>query len=395
MRSFLEFFAGGGLARVGLGDRWQCLWANDIDDKKCTTYRKNFDGAPMLVEGDIHSITARDIPGGALMAWASFPCQDLSLAGKGAGLDADRSGCFWPFWKIVVGMKRSGRRIPIVVLENVPGLLTASGGKDFSALCAALNAGGYRFGAVLMDAARFLPQSRPRLFVVAVDRMCRLPKSVVRKGPDDAWHKDGVTRGFDRLSESVRENWVWWNLPQPLPNLQRLDELIETPATGVRWHSPTETERLLDMMSPSHLAKVLEIQLSGKRAVGAVYKRTRPDPQGGSLRRQRAEVRFDGKAGCLRTPMGGSSRQILLFVAEGTVRSRLISPREAARLMGLPENYRLPDGYNEACHLLGDAVVVPVVSWLERYLLHPIAASVEEGMNRAQRKAAHHAMSRV
>ena len=74
--------------------------------------------------------------------------------------------------------------------------------------------------------------------------------------------------------------------------------------------------------------------------VGAVYRRTRPDEFG--IRRQRAEVRFDDVAGCLRTPSGGSSRQTILVVEGRTVRSRLLSPREAARLMGLDDSYELP-----------------------------------------------------
>lgn len=90
---------------------------------------------------------------------------------------------------------------------------------------------------------------------------------------------------------------------------------------------------------------------------------------------QRAEVRFDGISGCLRTPVGGSSRQTVILVENGHVRTRLLSPREAARLMGVPENYPLPSAYNDAYHLFGDGVAVPVVRWLENYLLSPLALS--------------------
>ena len=83
-------------------------------------------------------------------------------------------------------------------------------------------------------------------------------------------------------------------------------------------------------------------------------------------------MRFDDLAGCLRTPAGGSSRQVLLIVDGADVRSRLISSRETARLMGLPDDYRLPDNYNEAYHLTGDGVVVPVVRHLAEHLFEPI-----------------------
>lgn len=104
--------------------------------------------------------------------------------------------------------------------------------------------------------------------------------------------------------------------------------------------------------------------------VGAIYKRTRLDENGYKI--QRAEVRFDDVAGCLRTPSGGSSRQLILVVEGSKVRSRLISGRETARLMGLPENYELPTNYNEAYHLTGDGVVVPVVRHLAENIFLPI-----------------------
>src|SRR5439155_2679056 len=112
-------------------------------------------------------------------------------------------------------------------------------------------------------------------------------------------------------------------------------------------------------------------QQLGRRIVGTIYKRTRPGDDG--VRKQRAEVRFDQVAGCLRTPVGGSSRQSIVVVDGRTVRSRLLSPRGAARLMGVPESYPLPENYNEAYHLFGDGVAVPVVSWLEKHLLRPLA----------------------
>jgi DNA (cytosine-5)-methyltransferase 1 len=86
------------------------------------------------------------------------------------------------------------------------------------------------------------------------------------------------------------------------------------------------------------------------------------------------KIRFDGLAGCLRTPAGGSSRQIIVVVDGKSVRSRLLSARETARLMGLPDTYKLPPNYNEAYRLTGDGVVVPVVRHLARHLFEPLLA---------------------
>jgi len=104
--------------------------------------------------------------------------------------------------------------------------------------------------------------------------------------------------------------------------------------------------------------------------VGCIYKRTRPTQSGDKI--QRAEVRFDDISGCLRTPSGGSSRQVVIIVEGKSVKARLISSRETARLMGLDENYILPKNYNEAYHLTGDGVVVPVVRHLAEHVFEPL-----------------------
>ena len=87
-----------------------------------------------------------------------------------------------------------------------------------------------------------------------------------------------------------------------------------------------------------------------ERLFGTVYRRTRVED---GVKIQRAEIRFDGVAGCLRTPEGGSSRQIVVVVDNGRVKSRLMTAKEAARLMGMPEDYALPDRYNEAYQSVG------------------------------------------
>lgn len=122
-------------------------------------------------------------------------------------------------------------------------------------------------------------------------------------------------------------------------------------------------------MSPLNRKKVSDAARSGRKVVGAVYRRTRPDENG--VKRQRAEVRFDDVAGCLRTPAGGSSRQVILVIEGKTVRSRLLSPREAARLMGLDDDYVLPERYNHAYHVCGDGVCVPVVRHIAAHVLEP------------------------
>ena len=126
----------------------------------------------------------------------------------------------------------------------------------------------------------------------------------------------------------------------------------------------------LGMMSELNLAKVEKAQKLGRRIIGGIYKRTRLDDNGKKV--QRAEVRFDDVSGCLRTPAGGSSRQLILVVNGEKIRSRLITTRETARLMGLPDSYQLPSNYNEGYHLTGDGVAVPVVRYLAQHVFERI-----------------------
>jgi len=138
MRNFYEFFAGGGMVRAGLGTGWECLFSNDFDHKKARVYRENWGHGPELKVENISSLKTTDLPRQANLAWASFPCQDLSLAGAGAGLKGERSGTFWPFWDLMRGLIAEQRAPEIIVLENVCGTMTSHGGTDFATICAAL-----------------------------------------------------------------------------------------------------------------------------------------------------------------------------------------------------------------------------------------------------------------
>ena len=367
--AFYEFFAGAGMARAGLGDRWRCLFANDFDQKKAATYRLNW-GRDNFVCGDVREVTTSDLPQIADLVWASFPCQDLSLAGGGAGLKGERSGTFWPFWDLMTELVADGREPSMIVLENVCGTLTSHSGTDFTAICQSLSTGGYRFGALIVDAVLFVPQSRPRLFIIALTREVDVPETLTGDGPDGDFHPRRLRTAYRKLPKALQEDWIWWRLDPPPPRDIGFADLVEDEPSGVAWHTPEETRALLAMMSDLNLKKVRAAERADRRMVGTIYKRTRRDEVGRKV--QRAEVRFDDIAGCLRTPAGGSSRQLVLVVHGRSVRSRLISSRETARLVGLPDEYVLPDNYNEAYHLTGDGVVVPVVRFLAAKLFEPI-----------------------
>lgn len=354
---FLEFFAGSGLVAQGLIGYFQSAWANDICAKKAAVYTANH-GSDHFYLGSVSDVKGADLPR-APLAWASFPCQDLSLAGLTGGIHASRSGLVWEWLRIIDEMPA---RPPVLVAENVAGLVSAAGGEHYRALHQALTERGYAVGAMLLDAAKWVPQSRPRIFVVAVDVEIAIPPELLDQSPN--WlHTEAICKAADGL-----DSWVWWSMPEPPLRQQNLSDVIEWEAP---FAAPETDARNLELISLRH-RKILECLPDAKPFAAPGYKRTRSG-------KQVLELRFDNLSGCLRTPEGGSSRQIIVIKKDGELHSRLLTVREAARLMGTPETYKIPGSYNDGYKALGDAVAVPVAGWLAKHLLLPLvkAASNE------------------
>ncbi|MBI3524770.1 MAG: DNA cytosine methyltransferase [Betaproteobacteria bacterium] len=348
---FLEFFAGSGLVAQAMKGIFHPVWANDNCAKKAAVYSANHPAENFHLDS-ISNVSGANLPA-APVAWASFPCQDLSLAGLAEGIHAARSGLVWEWLRVIDEMPQ---RPGLLVAENVAGLVSAADGTHYRALHQALTRRGYRVGAMLLDAARWLPQSRQRVFVVAVDERDQIPMALEDSGPN--WlHPAPLRKAAMGL-----KGWVWWSLPEPGPRPHSLSDFVEWEAP---YADPDTENRNIQLISPKH-AKLLNSLPTEKTFVAPGYKRTRNG-------KQVLELRFDNLAGCLRTPEGGSSRQLLVIHANGKLRSRLLTVREAARLMGAPETYKLPGSYNDGYKAMGDAVAVPVARWLAEKLLLPLA----------------------
>jgi DNA (cytosine-5)-methyltransferase 1 len=119
-----EFFAGIGLVRLGLERQgWSVVFANDLDPQKKRMYQANF-GDEHWNSKDVHTLEAEEVPNCDLFT-ASFPCNDLSIAGAWRGLNGKESSAFWG----LVNVLKHSRRPPLVLLENVVGFLQSNGGK--------------------------------------------------------------------------------------------------------------------------------------------------------------------------------------------------------------------------------------------------------------------------
>lgn len=355
----LDFFAGSGLVSHALAPYFKEAWANDICPKKAAVFKANHADAPFALSS-ITCVNGKSLPP-AFLSWASFPCQDLSLAGNGKGIRAERSGLVWEWLRV---MDEMSERPPLLAVENVVGLVSANGGANYRQLHEALTKRGYKVGAVLLDAIHWLPHSRPRIFVIALDARGILPHQCVTDRP--TWAQPS---SIQKAAAGLK-GWVWWKLPEPGERSLRLSDIVDF---SLPCHDVSMSRKNLAMIPAAHLRK---LQSCGLLAVPG-YKRIRN-------KRQVLELRFDDAAGCLRTPAGGSSRQYLVIRHKAEWRTRVLSPREAARLMGAPESYHLPGSLNDGYKAMGDAVAVPVADFLAKHLLSPLA---EAQHGYARRKA--------
>ena len=365
-----EFFAGAGLARLGLERAGLAVvWANDIDADKAALYRRRF-GADHLVEGSIDGVRGADLPD-ADVAWASFPCTDLSLAGGRLGLEGARSGLLWSFARVLE--EWGARRPPVVVLENVVGFATSRGGRDLAEAVAALNALGYAVDAVVLDARHFVAQSRPRLFLLGVSGL--------------RWQRSEYTAETKRVALPPQTgvglrpavlDGLWGNpalrtfnapLPAPpAPSAGLAEAVVAYDDDDPVWWPADRVASLAESLSPLQAERLRQLAAGPITAYRTACRRTRAG-------RAVWEIRPDSLAGCLRAVRGGSSRQAIVAAGGGRVRVRWLAPREAARLMGA-DDYPL-DGLraNQALFAFGDAVCVPAVAWLARHWISPALAA--------------------
>jgi DNA (cytosine-5)-methyltransferase 1 len=359
--SFAEFFAGIGLVRLAIErQNWECVFANDLDPDKREIYRQNF-GDGHLHPDDVHTLDVEKVPNCDLFT-ASFPCNDLSIAGAREGLHGKESSAFWGFIRIL--KEKGGQRPRLVLLENVVGFLQSNGGRDFEQALLALNALGYIVDAFILNAVRWTPQSRARLFVIAMqddgsERQSLASASEVRPK---------ALLDFINLRQNIRWNIRLLPLP-PVPNRSLAEIVEDLPGDDPHWWNDRRVAYFMSQLSNKHAVQAKLMIAGVDYTYATAFRRVR---YGKSM----AELRTDGIAGCLRTPRGGSGRQILFKAGKRGHQVRLLTARECARLQGVPDDYKINVPLNKALFGFGDAVCVPAVEWIAKNYLTPVAISL-------------------
>lgn len=204
---------------------------------------------------------------------------------------------------------------------------------------------------MLINASHFVPQSRPRVFVVAVRKEVSIPIELQDQGPN--WLHNKAAANLGRLLP----NWVWWRADKPPKRKQNLIDIID-------FSLPYDKDDVLRLIPKHHREKLDKFD----EIVATGYRRIRHG-------NQCLELRFDGVAGCLRTPEGGSSKQYVIIKKGSELHARLLTPREAARLMGVPDSFVIPNN-NDGYKAMGDAVVLPVVTFIGETFLTKLAEAI-------------------
>ena len=358
-----EFFAGVGLVRMALEEAgFRVVFANDISAKKREMYALNF-GDPHFLLSDIRAVLGAAVPD-VDVATASFPCTDMSLAGGRAGLNGRESGLLWEFFRVIREMR--DRQPRVVLIENVPGFATSNGGTDILAAFETLNELGYYCDAIVLDAKRFVPQSRQRLFVIGASHP---PASSLSPQSSSPLRPNVITRLL-----ASNGHLRTFSLATPRPpesSRQTIEDVVEPlPPDHVSWWGEERMARFLSSLSQINTRRASALRRSPRLAHATAYRRTR---SGKAV----WEIRGDNISGCLRTARGGSSKQALVEGGNGFLRVRWMTAKEYARLQGAPTFQWGVASELQAQFALGDAVCVPAVAWLAKNYLLPLMADTQ------------------
>lgn len=311
-----SMFAGiGGVCLAFQNYGCKIVWANEIDKYACKTYSLNF-GNDYLIKGDIKDIDVRSIPKFNILT-AGFPCQTFSSVGLLHGFNDPRGNLFFETARVIHTIRPN-----VVFLENVANLIKHDEGKTFEVICKTLGELKYHITFQVMNAKEYgnLPQQRNRIYIVAFRNKRHLNK---------------------------------FSFPGKVPLSKTAFDLFDKEKQDDKYYM--DGHRMWDRM--------MEFMDDRKR----VYRFTDWGLSRG----------MEGICPTLLAAMGSRFERIPFFYDDYSV--RLITPREAARLQGFPEEYILPkENEKQVYKQIGNSVAVPVVSRIVENILKVLPEKMDE-----------------
>ena len=361
-----------GLENAGMKTIYQCEW-----DKHATRIlERHWPQVPRW--GDISTLTAKEILSHGtppdVVAWGS-PCQDLSVAGKRAGLEGERSGLFHEGIRIINEIrKETNNEYPrISIWENVAGALSSNRGADFGVILDEMaKAGALVIEWGLLDAQFWIPQRRRRVFVIAIfnsatatncpNPLLPLSESLPR---DTAKGKPKRKSAASETSESLGAGGQWWDGGD-------IADAITTTSNEQRMPDKQRLQAIVEGFTSSSFAQYQE-------GVGTL--RSNGGDLGGGSETLIAEpmLSFDTQFGSNANVFEDQSPTLKASQAAPSVQHemavRRLSPLECERLMGWPDDHTRykADGTEQAdthrYKQCGNGVASPVAEWIGKQLM--------------------------
>jgi len=319
-----------GFERAGM----QCLWQIEIDPHCRMVLRKRFDAE---IRNDVKEAGKRNLQPVRVIC-AGVPCQDVSVAGRRAGLAGSRTGLFFEFERIVSELQPEW-----FVFENVPGLLSSNERRDFATVIGRLGQCGYLQAYRVLNSQYWgVAQRRRRVFIV------------------------GHLRGTGAIEVLFESEGVPWN---PQKGEEAGESVARGLTKGLGSGGADAAHVQAEWLVPDSINE-RSMPLDGRQGSAvAVTERTRKD--GRSLETQ------EELAYALTNPGGGGrshSRQIA-----GLFGVRRLTPRECERLQGFPDDwtrYGIDENGKEVdlsdtqrYRQMGNAVTVPVAEWIGKRIV--------------------------
>ncbi len=297
--TFVDLFAGIGGTRIAFQRaRGRCLFSCEWDRFAQLTYEANFGERP---EGDIRAISPADVPQHDVLV-AGFPCQPFSIAGVSKKNALGRPHGFLDETQgtlfFEIARIVEARRPPALLLENVRHLRQHDGGRTFGVILGVLDDLGYRVWHDVIDARVVVPQQRQRLYIVA-------------------------------FRKELFADFKW-------PHIKD-----QHPMAGAVLETQVDAKYTLT----DHLWNYLQEYARKHRAAGNGFGFGLLDPEG-VTRTLSARYYKDGSE---------------ILVPQDGANPRRLTPRECARLMGFPEQFKIPVSDTQAYKQFGNSVAVPLV----------------------------------
>ena len=350
--TFIDLFAGIGGIRMGFeAHGGRCVFTSEWNPYAQKTYLANFPEAAPDLAGDVTKVDANDIPDHDVLL-GGFPCQPFSIAGvskknslgrKHGFADEAQGTLFFDVARII-----KAKQPKAFMLENVKNLLSHDKGNTFRVIQKVLEKDlGYRIHCKVIDGQHFVPQHRERIIIVGF-----------REATDFTWDDLQLPKDGPRLKSILH--------PQNGSELPESHYTIGAKAKVDPRYTLTE-----------NLWIYLQNYAAKHRALGHGFGFGLVD--GDSVTRTlSARYYKDGSE---------------ILVSQGSrKRPRRLTPRECARLMGLPDTFKIPVSDTQAYKQFGNSVVMPVMREVARIMVPRVLELIrqeEEGVPQQPRLVAY------